>query len=77
MQRFGEKLRVLRKRHGMTVRQLAALIGVKSHTHIVGLEAGRHQPSADVILKIAAIFDVTTDQLMKDDMDLDPEPPVR
>jgi transcriptional regulator with XRE-family HTH domain len=70
MERFGEKLRFLRGQRGMTVRELASELEIKSHSHIVGLEAGKHKPSADLILKIADLFDVTTDQLMRDDLDV-------
>ncbi|MCB0175189.1 MAG: helix-turn-helix transcriptional regulator [Anaerolineae bacterium] len=70
MERFGEKLRVLRDRRGITVRQLASILEIKSHSHIVGLEANKHKPSADLILKIADFFKVTTDQLMRDDLEI-------
>ena len=71
MERFGEKLRLLREKRGITVRELASVLGIKSHSHIVGLEAGKHKPSADLIVKIAEFFEVSTDQLMKDDLELD------
>lgn len=70
MQRFGEKLRTLRKRAGLSYRQLAAQVGT-SHSHLAGLEAGSHQPSAELILKLARLFQVTTDQLMDDGLELD------
>ena len=70
MQRFGEKLRALRARRGLSYRELAALLEV-SHGHLVGIEANRHKPSADLILKIADIFGVTADQLMRDELELD------
>ena len=71
MQRFGEKLRALRGRRGITVRELASILEIKSHSHIVGLEANKHKPSADLILKIADYFEVTTDQLMRDDLEIE------
>ncbi|MDM8520215.1 helix-turn-helix transcriptional regulator [Anaerolineales bacterium HSG6] len=70
MRRFGEKLRTLRKQQGLSYRELASQLDV-SHGHIVGIEAGRHKPSADFILKIASLFNVSTDQLMWDDQGLD------
>jgi len=72
MQRFGEKLRALRQQRGLSYRQLASILEV-SHGHIVGIEAGRHKPSADFILKIASLFNVSTDQLMWDEQELDDE----
>lgn len=70
MQRFGEKLRVLRNRHGLSYRQLAAQLGV-DHSHLAGIEGSKHKPSADLILKIAKFFGVSTDQLMDDELELD------
>jgi len=32
---------------------------------------GKHNPSAELILKIARYFDVSTDQLMKDELELE------
>ncbi|NJN54223.1 MAG: helix-turn-helix transcriptional regulator [Anaerolineae bacterium] len=71
MKRFGEKLRSLREQQSLTVRQLASLLEINSHSHIVGLEAGKHNPSAELILKIARHFNTSTDQLMKDELKLD------
>jgi len=70
MDRFGEKLRTLRKRQGFTLRQLGEMLEVH-HTYVSQLEKGKTSPNATIILKIAAVFDVTTDQLMKDNLDLD------
>jgi transcriptional regulator with XRE-family HTH domain len=69
MQRFGEKLRTLRERAGLSYRQLAAQVGA-SHSHLAGLEAGSHLPSAELILKLAKFFGVTTDALMDDAISL-------
>lgn len=70
MQKFGEKLRTLRTQRGFSYRELAAMLDV-THGHLVGIEAQRHKPSADLILKIADIFGVTTDQLMRDDLEVE------
>ena len=69
MTRFGEKLRNLRENHGYTLRQLGGLLGVH-HTHISQLETGRKTPNAAMILKIADLFGVSTDVLMRDELDL-------
>jgi repressor LexA len=69
MRRFGEKLRALREHRGLSYRQLAAELGV-SHGHLSGLEAGAHMPSPEFILAIAAYFEVTTDQLMRNDLEV-------
>jgi transcriptional regulator with XRE-family HTH domain len=71
MQRFGEKLRVLRKRRGLTVRQLATMLGINSHSHIVEIERGKNKPSVELVIKAAELFDVSTDCLLRDNLELD------
>jgi transcriptional regulator with XRE-family HTH domain len=71
MNRFGEKLRTLRLRQGLTVRELASTLEISSHSHIVGLEIGKHKPSIELVLKIADYFGVTTDQLIRDNLEID------
>jgi transcriptional regulator with XRE-family HTH domain len=71
MQRFGEKLRTLRHRQGISLRDLATQLGFQSHAHVARIERGEKTPSADVILKIAELFQVSLDQLMRDDLELD------
>ncbi len=71
MQRFGEKLRILRQRRGMTVKQLAIELGIKSDSHINDMEKGRNKPSVDLLLKIADYFQVTPNQLLLDEVELE------
>ncbi|MFQ5436430.1 MAG: helix-turn-helix domain-containing protein [Anaerolineae bacterium] len=70
MKRFGEKLASLRKERGLTARQLGTMLDV-SHTFVLHLEKGQRTPNAAMILKIADIFGVATDQLMRDELELD------
>ncbi len=71
MERFGEKLRTLRKRNGLTLRQLAAMLGHSSHSYVTNLERNERKPSAEMAVKIADVFNVTTDQLLRDELKLD------
>jgi len=71
MQRFGEKLRTLRGRRGLTMRELADALGFRSHGYIGDLESGRKHPSLDLAVKIADFFDVSLDQLARDELDID------
>jgi transcriptional regulator with XRE-family HTH domain len=71
MKRFGEKLRTLRQRRGWTLRELATLLEMGAHSHLANLETGKNKPTAELILKIAELFAVSTDQLMKDELELD------
>ncbi len=70
MQRFGEKLRLLREQRGMTVRDLAIILGISSHSHIVQLESSKSKPSVELLVKIMDLFNVSCDQLLRDDVDL-------
>ncbi len=70
MKRFGEKLHTLRKQRGLTLVQLGDMLGVYN-TYVSQLEKGKRTPNAAMILKLAEVFDVTTDQLMKDDLEVD------
>lgn len=70
MQRFGEKLRILRKRRGMTIMELADAIGYTAYSHISEIETGKREPSLRFVLKVSEFFSVTTDQILRDDLDI-------
>ena len=71
MQRFGEKLRALRKQRGMTLKELAEVFGHTTHSHISELETGKRMPSLEFTIKVSELFDVSVDQLVKDDIELE------
>ncbi|MCP4372609.1 MAG: helix-turn-helix transcriptional regulator [Deltaproteobacteria bacterium] len=71
MQRFGEKLRTLRNKRGVSLRELASELGFSSHAHLGRIEKGEKTPSAELILGIADFFKVPIDNLMRDDLELD------
>lgn len=68
--RFGEKLRTLRTRQSMTLQQLARALGLTAHGYISELESGKKIPTAEIVLRVAHLFNVTTDQLLKDELDI-------
>ncbi len=70
MKRFGEKLRVLRTNNGMTLKELAYALGLTAHGYISEIEAGKKKPTADFVLKVARYFKVTTDELLKDELEI-------
>lgn len=70
MQRFGEKLLLLRTRRGMTVRDVAKALGYGSSGRISEIENGKRRPSLDLVLRMAQLFQVTPDQLLRDDVEL-------
>jgi transcriptional regulator with XRE-family HTH domain len=69
--RFGEKLRTLRIRQGMTLRALSKALEGISHSYIGMVENGERQPNAELIWQAAKFFNVTTDALLDDARDLD------
>ncbi|NJO85193.1 MAG: helix-turn-helix transcriptional regulator [Blastochloris sp.] len=71
MQRFGEKLKTLRKRQGMTLQELSHRLGHADHTYLSRVENGKKMPSIELILVISHMFDVTTDELLKDDLEVE------
>ena len=73
MKRFGEKLRVLRKRHGMTIRELAEALGYTSHGYIGNLESGRRKPTLELAFKIATLFNISVERLANDELEIEGE----
>ena len=60
---LGIRIAILRISKGWSQAELARRIGVS--TSAVGMyEQGRRQPAADVLVKLAEIFEVTTDFLL-------------
>lgn len=71
MQRFGEKLRVLRTNRQLTLKELACKLGLTAHGYLSEMEAGKKKPTAEFVLKVARFFDVTTDHLLKDELEIE------
>ena len=71
MQYFGAKLRQLRKSKKMTLKDLAQAVGYSSHTYMSELEKGRKVPTTNLVVKVAELFDVSTDYLLNN------EPPTK
>ncbi len=70
IERFGEKLRALRNSRKLTLQGLANAMGLTSHGYISELENGKKIPTVDFVLRLARTFNVTTDELLKDELDL-------
>lgn len=60
---FGNTLRGLRVRNGLTQQQLAEKLGLTKSV-ISAYETGLRMPSYDILISIATIFKVTTDYLL-------------
>jgi transcriptional regulator with XRE-family HTH domain len=70
MQKFGEKLRTLRTQRGMSLRELSSVLGYASHAHVNAVEMGKKKPTVEFVMKVAELFDVTPDQLLRDDVEI-------
>lgn len=71
MERFGEKLRHLRTNKNLTLKELAQELGLSSHGYISEMETGKKKPTAEIILTLSRLFEVSTDQLLKDELNID------
>lgn len=63
MLKFGDRLRDLRIEKGLTQKELASLIGCQNSI-ISFYENGDRFPTPEVIIKLAAVFRVSTDYLL-------------
>lgn len=66
MATFGERVKELRKQRGLTQRQMAAIFEVTERNY-QRYEA-TDSPSNETLLKLAKFFEVSTDDLIGDDM---------
>jgi transcriptional regulator with XRE-family HTH domain len=73
VKRFGEKMRHLRKRRHMTLKKLAQILGLTAHGHLSELENGKKIPTTALVMAIANLFEVSTDTLLRDEIELPPE----
>lgn len=71
MQRLGEKVRLLRKRRGMTIKALALALGFPSHSYISEIETGKKAPGIELIIKLADLFQVSVDDLVRDEREVE------
>lgn len=54
----------------MTLQEVAIALGHSAHGYISELESGKKQPTIVLVLRVARLFDVTTDELLRDDLEL-------
>jgi transcriptional regulator with XRE-family HTH domain len=59
---FGRRIKRHRLDAGMTQRDLAGMVGV-GVPHVSKVEADRENPSDDLILRLAKVFDLDADEL--------------
>ena len=67
---LADKLIYLRKKHGMTQEELAVRLNI-SRQSVSKWESAQAMPDIDKIVELSKIFNVTTDALIKDELELD------
>lgn len=60
---FDDRLKNLRKSHGMSQAEIANILGLKPRTY-VSYENNEREPDSQVLIKIAQLFDVSIDYLL-------------
>jgi len=63
--RFGEKLRSVREKRGLTLKQVAAAVGV-TESQISQIERSKVMPAVDTLLDIAAYLNLDLEHLFSD-----------
>lgn len=67
---LGEKIKLYRENKNMTQSEIAEILGVKPAT-VSKYEAGTLEPNIESIKKLAETFEITIDELLKEDDDFD------
>ena len=60
---FGDNIKRLRKNKGLKQQEIAELLGIKRNTYS-DWENGKTEPKLENVVKIAQIFNTTTDKLL-------------
>lgn len=60
---IGQRIKKTRKEHKLSQEQTAEILNI-SYCHYAKIESGAHGLSIDLLVEIAAYFDVTTDYIL-------------
>ena len=72
MEKFHEKLKVLRKEKGLTQKDIADLVHVNRVTY-TNWEKGNREPNFEKLSMLACIFDVSIDFLLSENLEISKE----
>ena len=64
MSKIGERLTNLREEHGWSKTHTASKLGVKAMSTYANWEYGNREPDAEMLTKIADLYEVTVDYLL-------------
>lgn len=68
--KFGEKLRFLRLSQKLTLSDLASTFGYSTHSYLSEVESGKKPPTISIVLMTSRYFEISTDYLLKDEMEI-------
>lgn len=71
---LGEKIRLLRKTHNLTQKELADQLKISDKT-LSSYECGRIPPDVDICKQLASIFNISLDVLLQDSTWVNPSRP--
>jgi 5-methylcytosine-specific restriction protein A len=69
VRRFGEKLRTIRTQRKLSLRELAAALGV-AYSAISEVETGKKRPGMEFVYAVSAYFGVSADDLLNDEREV-------
>lgn len=72
MEKFHERLKVLRKKEGFTQQEIADLVNV-NRVRYTNWESGKREPTYENLSMLACIFDVSIDYLLGDYLEISKE----
>lgn len=72
MEKFHEKLKMLRKKRGLTQKEIAEQIGIKQNS-CSDWETGKNEPNYENLSMLACIFNVSIDYLLGDYLEISKE----
>ncbi len=72
MEKFHEKLKMLRKKQGLTQKEVADLVHVVRPRY-TNWEIGRREPNFENLSMLACIFDVSIDFLLSENLEISKE----
>lgn len=73
---IGDRVKEMRKLIGMTQKDLAEALGLKSQTTIAAIEKNKNNPSSELLMKMSDFFKVTTDFLLDKEAPIIPSEPL-
>lgn len=73
---FTERFSQLRKQHGLTQQQMADVVGIHI-SQVKRYESNEAQPSLEILKKVATAFNVTTDWLVFEENEREPQDELR